>query len=225
MPKGCSRLRQLSDGTSTSISWHGLPVSLRTICSTSSTPPVQVTSSEKCRISTGHYSFAHALVQHTLYEEMGPDRRARTYWPGAEALESLCGGHPGIRVGELARHWFLAIEPIDVAKALEYSRQAADAALEELVPGDALRLYNQALDLFHRSDDRDPLLLLDLNIGLGHRTASGRGLLLPRRLFFKSPIRQPISVTLTVLLPPHSQTVADSLASSGSHRLRQGCRS
>ena len=57
--------------------------------------------------------------------------------------------------------------PIDLAKALDYSRRAADAALAALAPGDALRYYTQALDLYARSDDPDPILGIDLAIGLG----------------------------------------------------------
>ena len=51
---------------------------------------------------TGRYTFAHALIQHTLYEELGPTRRARAHRQVAEALEELCGDRPGSRVGELA---------------------------------------------------------------------------------------------------------------------------
>ena len=83
----------------------------------------------------GRYSFAHALIQHTLYEDLGPTRRARAHRQVAEALEDLCGDRPGARVGELARHWFSATQPIDLAKAIDYSRQAADAALAALAPG------------------------------------------------------------------------------------------
>jgi len=114
----------------------------------------------------GLYHFAHALIQHTLSEDLGPTRRARAHRQIAEALDDLCGDHPGDRVGELARHWFSASEPKDVAKALDYSRQAADAALGALAPGDALRYYRQALDLYgqHPSDET---LRCDLLIGLG----------------------------------------------------------
>ncbi len=115
----------------------------------------------------GRYSFAHALIQHTLYEDLGPTRRARAHRRVAEALEDLCGNHPGARVGELARHWFNATQPKDLAKALDYSRQAADAALVALAPNDALRYYTQALDLYAASDEADPVLGLDLSIGLG----------------------------------------------------------
>jgi class 3 adenylate cyclase/tetratricopeptide (TPR) repeat protein len=115
----------------------------------------------------GRYNFAHALIQHTLYEDLGPNRRARAHRQVAEALENLYGDRPGARVGELARHWFNATQPIDVAKAINYSRQAADAALGALAPADALRYYARARDLYSQVDDPDPALGLDLAIGLG----------------------------------------------------------
>jgi DNA-binding SARP family transcriptional activator len=115
----------------------------------------------------GRYSFGHALIQHTLYQDLGPTRRARVHRVIAEAMEDLCGDHPGARVAELARHWFNARQPIDLSKAISYSRQAGDAALASLAPGDAVSHYRQALDLHAQTDDTDPILGLDLAIGLG----------------------------------------------------------
>ncbi len=115
----------------------------------------------------GRYIFAHALIQHTLYEDLGPTRRARAHRHVAEALEDVCGDRPGERVGELARHWFSAIQPIDLTKAMNYSRQAGDAALSALAPANALRYYAQALDLYSQATDLDLVLGIDLAIGLG----------------------------------------------------------
>ena len=76
---------------------------------------------------------------------------------------------PGPGLGELARHWFSATQPIDLAKAIDYSRQAGDAALAALAPADALAttrrrststpkprtpIRSSALDLAHRARDR-----------------------------------------------------------------------
>jgi tetratricopeptide (TPR) repeat protein len=117
--------------------------------------------------ASGRYSFVHALIQHTLYDDMGPNRRARAHRQVAEALEDLFGDRPGPRVGELARHWLSANQPIDLNKAIGYSRQAGDAALRALAPADALRHYAQALDLYPRATDLDPVVGIDLAIGLG----------------------------------------------------------
>ncbi len=115
----------------------------------------------------GRFAFTHALIQHTLYQDLGPTRRTRAHRRVAEALEDLCGHRPGARVGELARHWVAAIQPIDLTKAIYYSRQAGDAALAALAPADALRYYDQAFDLYSQSADPDPVLELDLLIGIG----------------------------------------------------------
>jgi tetratricopeptide (TPR) repeat protein len=117
--------------------------------------------------TTGRYNFAHALIQHTLYEDLGPNRRARAHRQVAVALEALCGDRPGVRVGELARHWFNATQPVDLVKAISYSRQAGDAAIAALAPAEALRYYAQALDLYPQATNLDPVLALDLAIGLG----------------------------------------------------------
>ena len=57
---------------------------------------------------TGRYSFAHALIQHTLFQDLGPNRRAQTHRKVAEALEDLYGSRSGTRAGELVRHWLNA---------------------------------------------------------------------------------------------------------------------
>jgi DNA-binding SARP family transcriptional activator len=115
----------------------------------------------------GRFNFTHALIQHTLYQDLGATRRARAHRRVAEALEDLCGDRPGARVGELARHWVAAIQPVEISKAISYSQQAGDAALASLVPADALRYYTQALDLYAQCDHPDPVLELDLLTGLG----------------------------------------------------------
>ena len=47
----------------------------------------------------GRYNFAHALIQHTLYQDLGPTRRARAHRQVATALEELAGGRPGVGWG------------------------------------------------------------------------------------------------------------------------------
>jgi DNA-binding SARP family transcriptional activator/tetratricopeptide (TPR) repeat protein len=116
---------------------------------------------------TGRYTFAHAVIQHTLYEGLSHNRRARAHRQVAQALEEICGDRPAARVGELARHWFSATQPVDLAKAISYSRQAGDAALAALAPSDALHYYAQALELYPQVTDPDPVLGIDLAIGLG----------------------------------------------------------
>ncbi len=117
----------------------------------------------------GSFIFVHALIQHTLYHDLGPTRRARAHRRIAEALESICGDRPEMRVGELARHWIGAGagSPIDLKKAIGYSKQAGDAALAALAPADAVLHYQNALEFYGDVVDPDPVLAIDLAIGLG----------------------------------------------------------
>jgi tetratricopeptide (TPR) repeat protein len=115
----------------------------------------------------GHFSFSHVLIQHTLYQDLGATRRARSHRQVAEALEVTCAGDPAERVGELARHWSSATKLVDPSKAISYSRQAGDAALAALAPEDAVRHFAQALQLTSQLRVPDPLLLTDLLLGLG----------------------------------------------------------
>ena len=115
----------------------------------------------------GRYTFSHALVQHTLYQELGATRRARVHRQVGEALEDLCGDHPEARVGELAHHWFHATQLVDTQKAISYSRQAGNSALAALAPEDAVRYFNQALQLLDQLPAPDPALAVDLRLDLG----------------------------------------------------------
>jgi len=115
----------------------------------------------------GRYCFAHALIQHTLYQDLGATRQALTHTRVARAIEAIVGDHPGPRVGELAYHWSCATQPENSAKAITYACQAGEAALAALAPDDAVRYYSQALHLFESAPDADPLLSCDLCLWLG----------------------------------------------------------
>ena len=71
-------------------------------------------------IAPDRYCFAHALVQHALYEDLTPTRRARVHRRIGLALESRWGADPGDRIGELANHWAAAVVPHDATKAAAY---------------------------------------------------------------------------------------------------------
>jgi hypothetical protein len=112
----------------------------------------------------GLWTFTHSLIQEVLYRGMGATRRALTHRLVAERLESICGADPGNRVGELAHHWLNATRPIATAKVAGYFRMAAEMALAELAPDDAVRHFTHALQLARAEDS---LERCDLLIGLG----------------------------------------------------------
>ena len=114
----------------------------------------------------GRYTFPHTLIQHTLYQDLGVTRRARVHRHIAEAIEAGCGRGPAGRVVELAHHWSNATRPIEMTKAISYGYQAGLAALEALAPDEALRHFSQAWGFFQDDSNQDPLLGVDLLIGL-----------------------------------------------------------
>jgi class 3 adenylate cyclase/tetratricopeptide (TPR) repeat protein len=115
----------------------------------------------------GRYTFSHALVQHTLYEDLGATRRTRLHKAVGEAIEHLYGENDDARLGELARHFLLATRPTDADKAMTYARRAGEAALKALAPDNAVRYFSQALELAGQGVGVDPAGRIDLLLGLG----------------------------------------------------------
>lgn len=105
-------------------------------------------------VGPGRFSFAHALIEHTLYDELNSTRRSRAHRAVAEAIEARSTGDLGSRSGELAHHWGCATSPTDTTKAVTYARQAGDYALATLAPEEAARWYQRGLDLLASQPDQ-----------------------------------------------------------------------
>jgi predicted ATPase len=113
----------------------------------------------------GRFSFAHALINHALYDAIGATRRGRLHRRVAEALEQLCRTESGERlVGELledtvgsaggsaailAYHWR---ETGDSERAVDYLVKAAERAEVEGARAEAVGLFNQAVELIPEGD-------------------------------------------------------------------------
>ncbi len=117
----------------------------------------------------GQFSFSHALINHTLYEQLSATRRARMHRRVAEALEHLCGEDPGPRLPELANHFSRAVVTTDHSKAVSYARRAGERALEELAPDEALRWFNQALELLGQGGEESERCDLLTGIGIAQK--------------------------------------------------------
>ena len=115
----------------------------------------------------GQFAFAHAVMNHTLYADLGTTRRARLHQRVAEALEESLGTDPGDRVGELAQHWGKATTAVNIAKAVSYARLAGERALANAAPDEAVRWYSQALEISAHQPDAEPAQRCDLLISLG----------------------------------------------------------
>ncbi len=114
------------------------------------------------------YTFAHTLIERTLYDNVSANRRARAHRAIAEALEVLTEGEPGPRVGELAYHWAQATRPADTGKAVAYAGQAGARALATFSPAEAMRWYSRALEILDGPDaPADDAIGAEMLVGLG----------------------------------------------------------
>ena len=93
--------------------------------------------------AVGQYSFAHALIRETIYEQISLTRRAQLHRRIGEAIEGALGDAAQQRAGSLAYHFSAAG---DVRKAYEYHSTAAAAAALVYAVEPALAHYTAALE-------------------------------------------------------------------------------
>ena len=95
------------------------------------------------------YSFAHALIRETLYEELSTARRVRAHRQIGEVLESDVDAH----LSQLAYHFAEAAQGGDIDKAIEYAKRAGERALEQLAYEEAAGHYERALQVLELQSD------------------------------------------------------------------------
>jgi hypothetical protein len=122
------------------------------------------------------FRFAHVLVRDALYEELRPAERLRRHRQAAETLERLRGAPLAADLSAVAHHYLEAGGADDVRRAAGHARQAAERALAQLAPEEAVRLGERALRALaaHGAPDAErlPLLLL---VGEAHRRGGDPG--------------------------------------------------
>ena len=96
-------------------------------------------------VDTGQYIFAHALVRHTVLDDLSRTRLAHLHWRIAEQLER----HHRARLGEIADHYVSGRRIGDDATVARTSLAAGEDALERAAFEEAaghLRIALAALD-------------------------------------------------------------------------------
>jgi len=111
----------------------------------------------------GRYSFAHALVRSTLYDELPASRRLRLHRRIGLALE----GRTGSLAAELAHHFGEAAPLGESARAVSYARAAGDRARDSLAFAEAATHYEAALAALEFSAEPDRRVGCDLRTALG----------------------------------------------------------
>ena len=93
--------------------------------------------------SLGRYSFSHALIRETIYEQLSRTRRAQLHRRIGETIERVYSERLDEHASELAYHFSAAR---DVAKAYENHSRAAAAAHRVYAVEPALAHYTAAID-------------------------------------------------------------------------------
>jgi predicted ATPase/class 3 adenylate cyclase len=124
--------------------------------------------------SPGRFTFVHALIRHTLYDELGPARRLELHRLVAETLESL--GQADAYLSELAHHWMAATPTIgvhtdDMAKAAGYAERAGHRAMGSLAYEEATNHFEGALRAARHSGDEARTCELLIVLGEAQRCA------------------------------------------------------
>lgn len=92
----------------------------------------------------GRYTFVHALVEATLYDALGPTRRARLHRAAAEALERLHPSHPPLAA--IAHHCCSSVPLTEPDRAAAYAQRAGREAGERGAWEQAVGHFRRALD-------------------------------------------------------------------------------
>jgi class 3 adenylate cyclase len=115
----------------------------------------------------GRYTFSHALIRQTLYDELSATRRVRLHRRIAQVLESLYGAAPEHHLVELAHHFLQAASGGDVSKAVDYAIRAGERAASTLAYEDAAEQYERALQALELSEPVDDRRRCDLLLRCG----------------------------------------------------------
>jgi DNA-binding NarL/FixJ family response regulator/tetratricopeptide (TPR) repeat protein len=93
------------------------------------------------------YSFGHALIRQTVYDEVRLPRRQRIHLQVATALETVYGRNLDPHLSGLAAHLRLAGAAADPNKVFDYSRRAGEAACAVAAWEEAATHWQAAIEL------------------------------------------------------------------------------
>jgi tetratricopeptide (TPR) repeat protein len=115
----------------------------------------------------GSYGFSHGLIRETLYDDLGPQRRAQLHREVGLALEELYAADPEPHIAELAHHFFVAATAGELAKAIDYSVRAGERALTLVAYEEAAAHFERALQAYGLQERADVPRRCDLLLALG----------------------------------------------------------
>jgi len=116
--------------------------------------------------SVGHYTFAHALVRETIYDEIPSARRLRLHARAAAAIEAAHTADVEMYLSELAHHFAAAGHAVPAAKAIDYGTRAGARAVAVLAYEEAVGYFQRALAALEHAAPVDERQHCDLLLAL-----------------------------------------------------------
>jgi predicted ATPase len=117
--------------------------------------------------AVGQYSFVHALIRETLYDEISTARRVRFHRRIGETLEKLYANNPDSHLTELAYHFYQASPAGNGDKAIDYAIRAAKRAIRLLAYEEAAGHYERARAVVELQENVDEAQRCELSLALG----------------------------------------------------------
>lgn len=93
------------------------------------------------------FQFCHVLIRDILYDELSLAKKILLHKKVADALVELRGDGAEYSAGEIARHYYQALQGGQGGNAVEYALQAADHAEKMAAFDEAIGYYELALDV------------------------------------------------------------------------------
>lgn len=116
----------------------------------------------------GRYSFTHALIRKTMYDDLAPAARASLHSQVGAALEEHYGSAPDPHLAELAHHFIEAAHVGNAEKAVDYAVRAAERAYGQFAWEEASAHYRRALEAMELLDSVDETRRCEVLLALGN---------------------------------------------------------
>ena len=130
--------------------------------------------------------FSHELVRNVLYDTSARSRRITLHRTIAEMLEAQGADDIGTVLAQIAHHYLAAAPSGDVERAIVYADRAGWHALMHYGYEDAIRLFEQAINLSDSSGGRQDTRRCELHLALGDSLARSGDLAQARSTFMEA---------------------------------------
>jgi tetratricopeptide (TPR) repeat protein len=117
------------------------------------------------------YSFKHALIRETLYEDLLAGQRMLLHRRIGEVLERIHAHDPQPHLAQLAHHFLQAAPGGDADKAIHYAVRAAERATTLLAYEEAAARYAQAIEALALQPGGNESRRIELLLALGEAQA------------------------------------------------------